>query len=241
MQQLIQDPHFKVTLDLAASSPAPDQATWDFQHVTVTESGFDAYNLPDNPADAVIRHQLGVKHFSVLEAAYAVLYFEGFPHSTVMQWVRHQGMKPLVQSSRYTGQRFLKVASGGLRTEEVFYFRPLGNYADRQGNKYEYTGRALAEDIRDCDRACQKYAYRIEQGYSEEHARDVIPQNFRQNFAIAGTIRGWMHVLDQRTLADSQLEAQTAAWMALDVLKGWEPTLFGWYEEKRAGKNMLAP
>jgi thymidylate synthase (FAD) len=235
------DPHFKATLDKSASSPSPSDAVWNFQHVTVAEQLFEAYDLPDNPAEAVIRHQLGPKHFSVLESAYAVLYFEGFPHSTAMQWVRHQDMKPLVQSGRYTGQRFRKVASHELTVDEVFYFRPLGVYADRQGHKYEYTGPDRAEDEADCIKACQKYDRRIEEGFSEEHARDVIPQNFRQNFAMAGTIRGWMHVLDQRTLADSQIEAQTAAWMALDALKSWEPTFFSWYEEKRAGKNLLAP
>lgn len=241
MQQLIKDPHFKVLLDETASSTCPSIATWNFQHVTVTEDFIDNWHIPADPAGAVIRHQLGVKHFSVLEAAYAVLYFEGFPHSTVMQWVRHQGMKPLVQSGRYTGQRFCKVARNELQVEEVFYFRPLGIYNDRQGSRYQYLSEDLEQDKSDCYAACVKYEERIANSYSEEHARDVIPQNFRQNFTMAGTIRGWMHVLDQRTLADSQLEAQTAAWMALNVLKGWEPTLFDWYLEKRAGKNLLAP
>lgn len=176
MRQLINDPYFKATLDLAASSKEPDKAIWNFQHVTVAECEFESYKLPSEPADAVIRHQLGVKHFSVLEAAYAVLYFEGFPHSVAMQFVRHQDMKPLVQSSRYTGQRFCKVASGDLQVDEVFYFRPLGQYTDRQGNKYEYTRSEQLEDKKDCYNACLKYAFRVEHGFSEEHARDVIPR-----------------------------------------------------------------
>jgi thymidylate synthase ThyX len=58
---------------------------------------------------------------------------------------------------------------------------------------------------------------------------------------MAGTIEAVFHWLDQRTLADSQVEAQTLAWMALDELEKWEPTLFGWYRQNRAGKNLLAP
>jgi thymidylate synthase (FAD) len=244
MRQIIKDEHFKVTLNTHASSVLPHTAVWDFQHVTVAEELPGV--APPYPGEAVIKHQLGVKHFSVLEGAYALLFFEGFPHSTAMQWVRHQDMALLVQSGRYTGKRFCEIAEFRFIDaisflNKYFYFRPMGEYRDRQGKSYLYGNDEVLEDLHDCYMSCVKYARRIKAGWAEEHARDALPQNFRQNFAIGGTIRGWMHVLDQRTLADSQAEAQTAAWMALDELKGWSPTFFQWYEQNRAGKNLLAP
>lgn len=244
-QQLIQDPYFRVNICLDGSSPAPDKSIWKAQHVCVSENyAFDA-TPPANPADAVIRHQLKVKHWSVLEFGYVVLHFEGFPHDTVMQLVRHQDSKPLVQSMRYTGQRILDIAKMGsdinlAYVERLFYFQPAGTYSTRTGT---YT---ITEDQRKayyfrCWGSCLNYATAIESGIPEEAARRELLSGYRQNFTMAGTLRAVMHWLDQRTLADTQIEAQTLAAMALKELKDWSPEFFEWYEENRAGKNMLAP
>jgi thymidylate synthase (FAD) len=239
--QLITDPHFKVYLDPNGSSPSPSKSIWTAQHVCYADGFAPDDNIPEDPAQAIIKHQLKVKHWSVLEFGYAVLHYKGFPHSTVMQLVRHQDSSPLCQSGRYTGKRFIGVANETLDVREVFYFRPLGEYTDRQGNRYEYTAANLLFDLSACRAACKEYSNRINSGWAEEHARDILPQNFRQNFTMAGTIRAIFHWLDQRTLADSQLEAQTLAAMALKELEQWEPGLFKWYENNRAAKNMLAP
>lgn len=240
--QLIQDPCFRVEIDPFASSTNPSAGIWYGQHVCVSEDFSLDEDLPSRPADAVIKHQLKVKHWSVLEDGFVSLHFGGFPHSTAMQIVRHQDSKPLVQSSRYTGKRFIDVANDERKLEEVFYFRPSGlDYCDRSGNRYYYSASDRLEDERQCYEACVKYADRIKRGFAEEHARDMIPQNFRQNFKMSGTIRAAFHWLDQRTLADSQIEAQTLAWMALEKLKEWQPEFFEFYEKERAGKNLLAP
>jgi thymidylate synthase (FAD) len=242
MQELIKDPYFRVEIDHNASSANAAAGIWYGQHVTVAE-GFSLDDLlPANPADAVIRHQLKVKHWSVLEDGFVSIHFGGFCHSVVMQLVRHQDSKPLVQSSRYTGKRFIDVAYGRLDIREAFYFRPYGkDYQDRSGNKYHYSEADFADDLDQCSKACQKYADRIESGWAEEHARDFLPQNIRQNFKMSGTIRAVMHWLDQRTLTDSQPEAKTLAYMALDKLKEWQPEFFEFYEKTRAGRNLLAP
>lgn len=244
MQKLITDPNFRVQIDLDGSSPNPEASIWRAQHVTHCEGFSLDDNVPASPGDAIIRHQLKPRHYSVLDFAFVVIHCGGFPHSTVMQLVRHQGKNsPLVQSGRYSGKRFIDVANASDSegaTEDVFYFRPVGNYVDREGHRYGYHHDDQERDILMCQKACDTYASRIKRGWAEEHARDIIPQNFRQNFVIAGTVRSTMHWLHQRTLADSQLEAQTLAWMALNELKHWSPSLFGYFEDNIAGRNTLA-
>lgn len=238
--KLIQDPRFKVSIDLNASSPKPAHAIWTAQHVCVSDSFAPDDTIPMNPSQAIIDNQLKVKHWSVLEFGFVVLHFQGFPHDTVMQLVRHQDSKPLVQSMRYTGDKMRRCGNGEYDTDELFYVQPVGTYATRSGT-YEFTESDRREYLSECQLSAQAYSRAISKRHPEEVARRLLAAGYRQNFTMAGTIRAVFHWLDQRTLADTQLEAQTLAWMALDELDKWEPGLFGWYRASRAGKNLLSP
>lgn len=70
---MIQDPYFKVLLDKNASSPNPELAIWNAQHICVAEK--DAYrdSPKSNPGKIVIKHQLEGNrgHYSVLAFAFA--------------------------------------------------------------------------------------------------------------------------------------------------------------------------
>lgn len=243
MAKLIKDKRFKVVLDHNASSPQPARAIWTAQHATVTDDFAPDKEPPLNCSKAIIHHQLDVKHFSVLYFGFVKLDFGGFPHDAVMQMVRHQDSFPLVQSMRYTGAKMAKCGSEEMNREEVenlFYAMPSGKYGGRTGI-WEYTERDRQEHLTTCHYTATRYARAINRGIPEEVARRSLAAGYRQNFTMAGTIKAVMHWLDQRTLADSQIECQTLAWMALDVLEQWEPGLFGWYRQHRAGKNLLAP
>ncbi len=243
--KLIEDPHFRVVPDLDGSSPCPEKSIWSGQHQCVSEcfTYDDNSPSPEKCGDAIIRHQLtGDRgHYSVLRFGYLVLGCDGFPHSVVSQITRHQDSAFLVQSGRYTGERFIKVANGELPVEQVFYFRPLGYYTDRKGKRYGYSELDKSEDKHNCFNACVRYAKKIEQGYSEEHARDCIPYNFRHSFVLAGDLRAFFHWLDQRTKADSQLEIQTLAAMCFDAAYPLAPRLMEWYKQNRYGRARLAP
>ena len=242
--QLIQDPHFRVEIDRNASSAAPGPGIWYGQHVCVAE-GFSLDDpLPKDPESAIVRHALKSEHsahYSVLRYGYLVLHAAGFPHSVMCQLTRHQDAAHLVQSLRYTGQRFVQVARKELAVSEAFYFRPLGTYQDRQGKRYEYTEGDRAYDRANCLAACELYADRIERGWAEEHARDGLPYNFRQNFAIAGDLQAVFHWLDQRSKQDSQLEIQSLAAMAMERVLEFVPTIGQWYKDHRYGRARLAP
>jgi thymidylate synthase (FAD) len=240
LSKLISDPRFKVSIDLNASSPNPAASIWTAQHACVTDSFAPDDPIPANPVQAIVDNQLKVKHWSVLEFGFVVLHFQGFPHDTVMQLVRHQDSKPLVQSMRYTGDKMRRCGNGEYDTEELFYIQPVGTYATRSGT-YEFTDSDRREYLSEYQLSAQAYSRAVSKGQPEEVARRLLAAGYRQNFTMAGTIRAVFHMLDQRTLADSQLEAQTLAWMALDALEKWEPGLFTWYRSQRAGKNLLSP
>ncbi len=125
--------------------------------------------------------------------------------------------------------------------EQVFYFRPPGFYQDRMGKKYEYTALRRNAAKEDCRRACITYADDVGNGQSYEHTRHGLPQNFRQDYTLAGTVEAIFHWLDRRTKADAQLEVRVLAEMVMQKLDVWIPPLAEWYRKERYGKAILAP
>ncbi len=144
-------------------------------------------------------------------------------------------------SFRYTGSRILDVATGKTDVEDVFYLRPIGAYTDRQGKKYEYTEELRQEDITWCIEGCKRYKTRIDQGFSEEHARGLIPFDVRQHWVLSANARSLMHLLDLRWKADAQLEAQKLCEAVWPQFQAWVPAIAAWYEDTRLKKARLSP
>ena len=238
------DPRLKVEINWDSTSRCIERGVWYGQHECVSESAGLDDPSPVNPGQAIIKHQLTPEHsahYSVLNFGFIAMHCYGFPHSTMTQITRHRDSAFLVQSGRYTGQRFVDVADGTKEVHQAFYFRPTGVYQDRQGKRYEYHSAEFMSDLMWCESACYRYQEKISQGFSEEHARAMLPYEFRQNFAIAGTVESVFHWLDQRSKKDSQLEIQAIAILGLRCLKKATPNLGQWYEDNRYGKARLAP
>jgi thymidylate synthase (FAD) len=144
-------------------------------------------------------------------------------------------------SFRYTGSRIIEVVEGKLDLEEVFYLRPVGAYNDRQGKKYEYTAAQRQEDLAWCLEGCKRYAERIQQGLSEEHARGLIPFDVRQHWVMSGNARSIMHLLDIRGKFDVQMETRVMTEMMFEKFQEWMPEISAWYEKNRWRKGTLAP
>lgn len=146
------------------------------------------------------------------------------------------------QSQRYTGRRVLKVATGELKVEEVFYIRPGGLYMDREGHKYEWTKDDCERQAKFCLSASERYAENYNtRGMAEEHLRDYLPQNIRQNFVATWNVRSVLHFLDLRAKLDAQLEIQALSEAIIPATKEWVPEIFSYYEEKRLHKARLSP
>ncbi len=158
------------------------------------------------------------------------------------QWHNFVANGVVVHNSfRYTGQRIVDVVEGKREVEEVFYLRPLGFYSDRQGKKYEYNPEQRQQDIEWCLEACRRYQQRILEGFSEEHARGLIPFDVRQHWVMSANVRSLMHLVDLRWKADAQLEAQKLCEHLWTPFQAWVPQIADWYESNRLKKARLAP
>ena len=126
-----------------------------------------------------------------------------------------------VQSQRYTCKRVLKVASGDLLPQKVFYVRPPGFYTNRKGKKYEWVDADYQTQLGLCQAASERFARQYENGVSEEHARDYLPQNIRQNFR--GNVSVSAHYYTSWTYEpslDAQLEIQALCEAMVEPTKG---------------------
>lgn len=182
-------------------------------------------------------------HWGPLEHPHITFSVAGFVHSVMVQARTHRiGVSFDVQSQRYTGKRVIKVANDELGTEEVFYFRPPGLYLDRMGKKYEYTKQDQLDDMFLTKESCRDYKHRIEErGFAEEHARDQLPQNIRQNFVVTFNLRSVLHFLDLRAKRDAQVEIQALCEALAPSIKNWAPNVWDYYEQKRLHKARLSP
>lgn len=237
---------FKV--EVISQTPEPQRTIYAAMHQDYAEA-FVWDQRQSWPSEAkcgelVIRNLLkgGRGHYGPLEHPQIVLNCGWFPHSTMQQIRTHRvGVSFDVQSFRYTGVRLLDVVEGKRDVDEVFYLRPLGFYTDRQGKKYEYTAEQRQQDLDWCRQACDRYADRIRQGFSEEHARGLIPFDVRQHWVLSANVRSMMHLLDLRWKADAQLEAQKLCEAMWPHFQAWVPAIAAWYEENRLKKARLSP
>jgi len=181
-------------------------------------------------------------HWGPLEHPAITFDCYGFVHNVPMQARTHRvGVSFDVQSQRYTGRRVMKVAKGELKPEEVFYVRPPGLYLDRKGHKYEWTHKDYQCELCRCVEASAHYSDGYERGMAEEHLRDYLPQNIRQNFVVSFSLRAALHFLDLRAKLDAQLEIQALCECMVPVIKDWVPEVFSYYETKRLHKARLSP
>lgn len=181
-------------------------------------------------------------HYGPLEHPQITFSTGYFPHSVMQQARTHRiGCSFDVQSMRYTGDRICKAASGFLPIEEVFYLRPVGYYSDRKGRKYQYTEHQRNKDIKLCEAAANRYQELVEGGFAEEHARGILPFDYRQHFVVSFTLRALFHFLDLRAKLDAQPEIQVLCDMMWPHLEMWTPEIAAWYKKTRLHKARLAP
>jgi len=238
----------RFTVEVIAQTPNPQQVIYAAMHQDYAE-GFvwddrDRFPGEEKAGEIIVKSLLAGNrgHYGPLEHPQIVLNCGWFPHSTMQQIRTHRvGISFDVQSFRYTGSRIVDVVQGKRDVEEVFYLRPIGAYSDRQGKRYDYTMEQRQQDVEWCLEACHRYAQRVEQGFSEEHARGLIPFDVRQHWVMSANVRSLMHLLDLRWKADAQLEAQKLCEAIWPHFQAWTPTIATWYEENRLKKARLAP
>jgi thymidylate synthase (FAD) len=227
------------------ATPQPQRTVWLAMHQDYSEGSVLDCDPPseDRAGELVVNHLLAGErgHYGPLEHPQITLATAGFPHSVMQQARTHRIATFDVQSGRYTGLRVVSCANDELPLEDVFYLRPVGTYRDRQGKRYDYTAAQREADLFDCRQAARRYAEKIELGYSEEHARGLLPFDFRQNFVVSFNLRSAFHFMDLRAKADAQPEIQAFCHLMWPVLSSWVPRITSWYERTRLHKGRLAP
>jgi thymidylate synthase (FAD) len=241
---MIQDPRFSVAL--LAATPLPQTTIWQALHQDYSEDWIADESRPSEQRAGEIcvkRLLTGDRgHFGPLEHPAVTFAVGYFPHSVMQQARTHRvGVSFDVQSGRYTSQRFLDCAAGTRTVEEVFYLRPVGEYHDRQGKRYTYTEGQRQMDLSRCYDAACYYAVRMREGMAEEHARGMIPFDFRQHFVVSFTLRALLHFLDMRAKADAQEEIRQLCSLMWEPTAAWVPEIAAWYQRTRWGKARLAP
>jgi len=238
----------RFTVAVLSQTPNPQQAIYAAMHQDYAE-GFvwddrDSFPSEERCGEIIVKQLLAGNrgHYGPLEHPQIILNCGWFPHSTMQQIRTHRvGISFDVQSFRYTGSRITDVVEGKRDVEEVFYLRPIGAYSDRQGKRYDYTPEQRQQDVAWCLTACHRYHERIAQGFSEEHARGLIPFDVRQHWVMSANVRSILHLLDLRWKADAQLEAQKLCELIWPHVEAWIPAVAQWYEDNRLKKARLAP
>lgn len=198
--------------------------------------------IEQRAGEIVVNRCLKPHHFGVIEHAQIVFNFGGFPHSVLSQLRTHRtGISFDVCSGRYVSNHFLDVANNQKPVEEVIYFRPIGWHSDRNGKTYLYTEEHRENDKKLALSLCSIYADKIAHGYSEEHARGLLPYDVRQNFVMSCNLRTLCHLLDLRWKSDAQMEIQKMCDLVIPHFLEWCPEIAKHYIETRGHKGRLAP
>lgn len=243
------DPYLKVSILSHTSNP--QTLVWQAMHTCYSENlvAFEKVPTEADSGERIIRHLLAGNrgHWGPLEHS-AISFNIGYaPHSMWQQLRTHRvGVTFDIQSMRYTSKRFLEYASEWAvydidRLQSLVYLRPVGYYTDRQGAKYYYSPNDRDLDLRWAHQSVLRYADKVKQGVSEEHARGLLPFDYRQHGVMSCNLRSLMHLLDLRAKLDAQIEIQWTMDLLMEAFRDWCPEVAAWYEKNRLGKARLAP
>lgn len=232
-----------------AATPYPQRICWAAMHQDYSEGfvGAETMSWPveERAGDLLVKHLLAGHrgHYGPLEHAQITFACGWFPHSVMQQARTHRvGVSFDVQSGRYTGKRLEAAAAGERELEDVIYLRPAGSYSDRQGKRYLYSDELRAQHLEVARRLVQNYATAVTRfGMAEEHARGMVPFDFRQHFVASFSLRALMHFLDLRAKEDAQLEIRQLCELMWPEFETWAPQVADWYRRNRWAKARLAP
>ncbi|MBW4668786.1 MAG: FAD-dependent thymidylate synthase [Cyanomargarita calcarea GSE-NOS-MK-12-04C] len=235
-------------VEVIAKTSNPQQVIYAAMHQDYTETFVyderEDWPTEEQSGEIIVKRLLAGDrgHFGCIEHPQIVFNCGYFPHSVMQQARTHRtGVSFDVQSYRYTSNQLIDAIEGRKDIEEVFYLRPVGNYANRQGKKYYYSPEQREEDLDWCKTAAKRYKADMDAGMSEEHARGKIPFDYRQHFVVSFNMRSLLHFLDLRYKKDAQLEIQKLCEMMFPHLEEWTPAIAAWYKSTRLGKARLSP
>ena len=210
----------------------------------------------DEKAGEIVEKALlkgGKGHFGPLEHGGITISCGYMPHSVMQQLRTHRiGISFDTQSFRFTSQGLIDAYEDFAEAtsdrdkqsalERVFYFRPVGDYQDRELNKYHYSESDRHDDLTVAADLLGRYHHRVKhRGFAPEHCRGMLPFELRQHFVVSFSLRAFLHFMDLRAKLDAQQEIRELCDLLWPHLQQWAPEFAGWYEKSRLHKAKLAP
>lgn len=229
------------------ATPKPQQVVYMGMHTCYNEDPIYFTNLSEQRCGEISVDRLlkgGRGHWSPLEAPAITISCAYVPHSVHQQIRTHRNISCPTQSFRYSEAQIRRVLDSKAWTaeiEKVVYFRPVGEYTNREGNRYTYSAEERELDKQMALTLIRNYVRKRNLGMSEEHCRGMLPFDYRQNFHLSGNLRSILHVLDLRSKADAQIECQWLLNQIMHRVLEWCPEIGTWYLENRFGKARLSP
>lgn len=178
----------------------------------------------ENPDIAkLIKYCIDHKHFSIFEQAHMTVEIET-SRMISAQILRHRSFTFQEFSQRYAEVQDFE--SYEARRQDT---------KNRQNSIDDLSPEIKAEWLRRQEenfaRAMQHYSWALAQGVAKECARSVLPMQTSTKLYMTGSIRSWIHYLELRTDADTQLEHRLIAKAVQQVFVNELPVIseaIGW-------------
>jgi len=168
-------------------------------------------------SEKLIRYLIRHKHWSPFEMASMCVEIRT-TRDIGRQILRHRSF-----SFQEFSQRYAEVDS----TEEGRAMRLKGS-TNRQGSLAERLSGLEADMEKAAADAFAMYQYAINRGVAPECARAILPEGFTPTkMYMAGTIRSWIHYLQQRTDPHTQKEHRELAMVIYSILMEHCPQVHG--------------
>jgi len=205
---------------------------------------------PENQANKetypkLIGHLIGHKHWSPFDMTNMVI--EVVTSKAIsIQILRHWSIHPQEFSQRYAVVENIEDIK--LRTQAVKNRQSsigvIGTISDNGMTLSHDTTTPINEELQwwldesaeNIRRSLQLYKKGIELGIAKECARMILPMATATTMYLNGTIRSWMHYMDQRCDHHAQKEHRLIAEKVKIIFEQKFPNIFKAYENKRSNK-----
>lgn len=178
-------------------------------------------NLESGPK--LLRYCIKQKHWSVFETVYLGFEIET-SRAIAAQLLRHNSLR-----FQEFSQRYAAVENTGNATQpiELRYKGDTNRQSSLEPNDSQAaTHRLLTEYVGDhVSAALEVYAYLLEAGVAPESARFVLPLATTTTLYATGSVRSWIHYLDQRCDDHAQKEHRDLANLIKDQFCAHFPVL----------------
>ena len=169
-------------------------------------------------------------HYSPFEHCALTVAFD-VPLFVRDQIVRHKSMSFSVMSGRYT--EFKPRFYAPPRDRPLVQTGKALDYRREPGNG-EQRRSTIAYHIAAATEGLWDYRRLLDAGVANEVARNVLPASVYTQMWVTGTLRSWLHFLDQRLDEHAQWEVRQVAEQVAEIIRHIFPVAYRAWEEKRA-------